>query len=76
MSVTMSKPLHTYEFRQIEGIWLDTRENVGTLADFLADRDLLIDDRTQFARIYDYDAGWCIFYRAQAGLVEVEEWKL
>lgn len=72
----MSKPLHSYQFRQIEGVWQDTRENAGILADFLAARNLLIDDRTQFARINDYDAGWCIFYRAQAGLVEVEEWKL
>ena len=72
----MSKPLHTYVFRPVNGIWTDTRENVGTLADFLAARNLLIDDRTQFARIYDYDAGWCIFYRAQAGMVEVEEWNL
>ncbi len=72
----MSKPLHSYQFRQIEGIWQDTRENAGILADFLAARNLMIDDRTQFARIYDYDAGWCIFYRAQAGLVEVQEWKL
>lgn len=72
----MSKPLHLYQFRQIEGVWQDTRENAGILADFLAARNLLIDDRTQFARIYDYDAGWCVFIRAQAGLVEVEEWKL
>ena len=49
----MSKPLHSYRFRQIEGIWQDTRENVGTLADFLAARNILIDDRTQLARIYD-----------------------
>lgn len=76
MQIVMSKPLHQYRFRQIDGIWQDTRENAGTLADFLSARDLLIDDRTQFARIYDYDAGWCIFYRAQAGMVEIEEWKL
>ena len=76
MQIVMSKPLHTYVFRPVNGIWTDTRENVGTLADFLAARNLLIDDRTQFARIYDYDAGWCIFYRAQAGMVEVEERKL
>lgn len=74
--IAMSKPLHSYQFRQIEGVWQDTRENAGILADFLATRNLLIDDRTQFARIYDYDAGWCIFYRAQAGLVEIQEWKL
>lgn len=74
--IAMSKPLHTYNFRPINGIWTDTRENIGTLADFLSSKGLVIDDRMQFARIYDYDAGWCIIYRAQAGLVEVEEWKL
>lgn len=72
----MTKPLHSLVFRPIDGIWMDTRENTGTLADFLAAHSLLIDDRTQFARIYDYDEGVCYYYRAQAGKVSIEIWRI
>lgn len=72
----MSKPLHSYHFRQIDGIWQDTRENAGILADFLAARNLLIDDRTQFARIYDYDEDVCYWYRVDGGLITIEVWRL
>lgn len=72
----MTKPLHYLVFRPINGIWTDTRENAGTLADFLADHSLIIDDRTQFARIYDYDEGVCYHYRASAGKVSIELWKI
>lgn len=72
----MSKPLHQYRFRQISGIWQDTAENVGTLADFLAARNLLIDDRTQFARIYDYQEGVCYWYRVGGGLITIDIWKI
>lgn len=70
----MTKPLKTLVFRPINGIWTDTSENTGTLADFLAANSLLIDDRTQFARIYDYDEGICYYYRASAGKVSIEIW--
>lgn len=72
----MSKPLHSFRFIQINGIWTDTRENAGVLADFLAVRNLLIDDRTQFARIYDYDEGIKYLYRASAGMVTIELWAI
>lgn len=72
----MTKPIKELIFRPIEGIWTDTRENVGTLADFLAAKNLLIDDRTQFARIYDYEEGVCYMYRASACKVSIEIWKI
>lgn len=72
----MSKPLHQYLFRQISGIWQDTTENAGTLAGFLAARNLLIDDRTQFARIYDYQEGACYWYRVDGGLITIDVWKI
>ena len=34
------------------------------LAEFMAERGIVMDDRTQFARMYDYDAHECIIYRA------------
>ena len=72
----MTKPLHSLLFRPIDGIWMDTRENAGTLAGILASYDLVIDDRMQFGRFYDYDEGVCIYYRASAGKVSIEIWKI
>lgn len=72
----MSKPNRTLIFRPINGIWTETRENAGILADFLAANNLLIDDRAQFARIYDYDEGIEYLYRASAGKVEIEMWDI
>lgn len=72
----MTKPIKSLIFRPIDGIWTDTSTNTGTLADFLAAHSLLIDDRTQFARIYDYDEGVCYYYRASAGKVSIELWKI
>lgn len=72
----MKKPLHSYRFRQINGIWQDTTENAGTLAGFLAARNLLIDDRTRFARIHDYDEGMCYWYRVDGGQITIDVWKI
>ena len=72
----MKKPLHSFRFRQVNGTWQDTTENAGTLADFLAARNILIDDRTQFARIYDYQEGVCYWYRVDGGLITIDVWKL
>lgn len=72
----MAKPIQKLIFRQVNGIWTDTRENAGVLADFLAANNLLIDDRTQFARIYDYDERIEYIYRASAGMVDIEMWAI
>ena len=72
----MAKPLCEYIFRPIDGVWTDTKSGAGVLADFLSERSLLVDDRTQFARIYDYDAGILYLYRAGAAMVSVTLLKL
>lgn len=72
----MTKPLNEYVFRPIEDKWVDVKNNAGLLADFLGARSLLVDDRTQFARIYDYDAGILYYYRAGAGSVRITLWAL
>lgn len=72
----MTKPLNEYVFRPIEGQWVDVKNNAGLLADFLGERSLLVDDRTQFARIYDYDEGILYYYRAGAGSVRITLWAL
>lgn len=36
-----------------DGLWLDAYGNV--LADVLAKYEIIVDDRTQFARLYDYE---------------------
>lgn len=72
----MTKPLNECIFREIEGIWTDTKSNGGVLADYLSSHDLIVDDKTQFARIYDYEREVCYWYRASAGLVRITEWRI
>lgn len=56
-------PFRIFIFRLIDGIWQDV--NTGcTLAEVLGMYSISIDDRTQFARLYDYDEGWVCWYRA------------
>lgn len=70
----MVKPLQDIIFRQIDGIWQDADGCV--LADFLANYEIIVDDRTQFARLYDYDRMLCIYYRATAGKVQITIWRI
>ena len=49
-------------FRPVAGIWMDANGSV--LADVLAEHGLTIDERTQFARLYDYETMQCFWYRA------------
>ena len=49
-------------FRPVAGIWSDAEGHV--LADVLAEYGLTIDERTRFARIYDYETMQCFWYRA------------
>lgn len=73
----MTKPLESYIFRPIEGIWVDVlgKDQV-ILADVLMSYDILIDDRTQFARMYDYERGIIIWYRAHAMKIEITIFKM
>lgn len=60
----MSKPLHYYQFRFIDGLWRDVAGNGGVLADVLTLWELEIDYRTQFARIKDFETGLEFTFRA------------
>lgn len=48
-----------------DGLWLDAYGNL--LADVLAKYEIIVDDRTQFARLYDYDRMIQFEYRAYPG---------
>lgn len=58
----MKKPKLHLVFRPVNGQWTSAEGMI--LSDFLAERGIVIDDRTQFARLYDYDVYECIYYRA------------
>lgn len=62
----MEKPKEYYVFRPTDGRWQSAEGIV--LADFLSQRGIVMDDRTQFARLYDYEAYECIWYRAYGAL--------
>ena len=72
--ITMSKPLQETNFFLIDGAWRDTYGNI--LADVLAKYGLLIDDRTQFARIYDYERMIIFYFRASAGKITLTLWRM
>lgn len=58
----MSKLKKLFVFRPVDGRYLDADGNI--MADVLADYGLTIDGRTQFARLYDYDAMELYEFRA------------
>lgn len=58
----MVKPKLNLVFRLIDGLWQSAEGMI--LAEFLAERGIVMDDRTQFARLYDFDVNECIYYRA------------
>ena len=57
----MVKPKLNLVFRLVDGLWQSAEGMI--LAEFLAERGIVMDDRTQFARLYDYDVNECIYYR-------------
>lgn len=71
----MANPIKELIFRDVDGMWRDC-SNGAILADVLSEYNLLIDDRTQFARIYDYERGVCFWYRASAGKIKLTLWAL
>lgn len=70
----MVKPLQELVFHHIMGMWQTPTGNI--LADVLAEYDIIVDDRTQFARIYDYERGILFYYRASAGKVTLTLWRI
>lgn len=69
------KPLKEMTFRPMGDVWSDGDGNI--LADVLEQFGLVIDDRMQFGRFYDYDVtpAICIYYRASAGKVTLTIWE-
>lgn len=58
----MVKPKLNLVFRPVDGIWTSAEGIV--LANFLAERGIVVDDRATFVRMTDYDTNECIWYRA------------
>lgn len=59
--------MREYKFREIDGIWRDVLDKNGDiLADVLKQYEIIMDDRTQFARLYDYERMMCFWYRNYA----------
>lgn len=71
----MTKPIHEYIFRPMPEIWTDASTGE-VLADVLQKYAIIVDDRTQFARLYDYDECVCYYYRATAGKITITIWKI
>lgn len=70
----MVKPLQDIIFREVNGKWIDPLGNL--LADFLAEYDIIVDDRCQFARLYDYKRMVLFYYRASHGKVQITLWRI
>lgn len=70
----MAKPLQEVSFFPMDDVWQDAEGHV--LADFLASYDIIVDDRTEFARLKDYQRRLSIWYRAGAGKVRITIWRL
>lgn len=71
----MTKPIAEHIFRPIDGIWQDASTQ-RVLADVLAEYDIVVDDRCEFARIKDYARKISIWYRASAGKVTLTFWEI
>lgn len=65
----MRKELYKHVFVPVNGIWTDVSSpEPATLAQVMHSLDMIIDDRTQFARLYDYERGIEIWYRAYGAM--------
>lgn len=71
----MTKPICEMIFREIGGTWTDASTG-RVLADVLAEYEIIVDDRTEFARIRDYVRNILIFFRASAGKVTITIWEM
>lgn len=76
--IVMTKPLLQFCFHEIGGVWRDiTYPEQKILADVLEEYEIIIDDRTQFARLYDYRRELCIWYRAYScGKITITIWRI
>lgn len=71
----MTKPIREYIFRPMPEIWTDASTGK-VLADVLQEYEIIVDDRTQFSRIYDYERMICFWYRAAANKITLTLWKI
>lgn len=73
----MVKPLKDYDFRLIGGVFRDIKyQEQELLTDVLTKYDIIVDDRTQFARLYDYVRDIVIYYRSHGNVVTITIWKM
>lgn len=66
-------------FRNVGGQWqrVDSQEpEPPTLADILKELDIIIDDKTEFARIKDYENNLEIWYRIYGGKITLQIWNI
>lgn len=73
----MVKPLKKYDFRLIGGVFRDIKnQEQELLTDVLTKYEIIVDDRTQFARLYDYVREVVIYYRSHGNVVTIIIWKM
>lgn len=71
--MAIKKPIKEYIFRPIGGQYIDVSTNK-ILADVLLELNIILDDKTEFARIRTDET--LIFYRAYTGAkITIEIWK-
>ena len=68
------KPIYQESFFLIEGKWQSA--SGALLLDVLNKYEIELDERTQFARLYDYVRDICIYYRASAGKISITIWNI
>lgn len=74
--MTKNKPTQ-YIFKLVQGIWRNITGDSEILADFLERLELNIDDKTQYARIIDYENNlYYIFHRVNWEKITIEVWKI
>lgn len=73
----MVKPLKDYDFRLVGGVFRDIKyQEQELLTDVLTKYEIIVDDRTQFARLYDYVRDIVIYYRSHGNVVTITIWKM
>lgn len=70
--VTNNEPRREYRFRLVDGIWRDVTGTGRVLADVLADYDLDIDYRVEYARIKDFERGLYYIFRVFGGHIDFQ----
>lgn len=73
----MIKLIQEITFRLVDNRWINvTGDSETTLADYLRNLDIIVDDKCEFARFIDYDKNWSIWYKVQTMQVTIEIWDI